>query len=217
MEPINDILGIDSTASAQVPGPRELGQDDFLRLLVTQLQNQDPLQPIDNAAFVAELAQFSELEQSAKQVRLLEEANTAQAEALRFSMLPLVGRQVRINGAVIQLESDPVPLSYNLAVDAQSTRITIQDSTGSTIRTLELGPQVSGAHQVEWDGKDQNGVPMPAGIYRYALTTIDTSGESVDTSASSVLTVTGLRVEQGQPLLLIGDDVLDPSFVIDLL
>lgn len=217
MEPIDGVLGIDSTPTTPLPGPRELGQDDFLRLLVTQLQNQDPLQPIDNAAFVAELAQFSELEQSAKQVRLLEEANTAQAEALRFSMLPLVGRQVRINGAVIQLESDPVPLSYTLAVDAQSTRITIQDSTGSTIRTLELGPQVGGAHQVEWDGKDQNGLPMPAGIYRYALTAIDTSGESVDTSASSVLTVTGLRVEQGQPLLLIGDDVLDPSFVIDLL
>ena len=217
MEAINSVLGATGSSATPANGPRELGQDDFLRLLVTQLQNQDPLKPIDNAAFVAELAQFSELEQSAKQVRLLEEANGAQSDALRFSMLPLVGRQVRVQGAVLQLESDPVTLNYGLAVDAQSVRITIQDAGGTLVRAVDLGPQVGGAHRLEWDGKGDNGLALPPGIYRFAVTAIDTRGEPVSTTTSSILTVTGLRMEQGRPMLLIGDHVLDPSFVIDLL
>lgn len=217
MEPVTESLTPLSSTTTPTPGPRELGQDDFLRLLVTQLQNQDPLNPIDNAAFVAELAQFSELEQSAKQVRLLEESNEAQAESLRFSVLPLVGRQVRIEGSITQFEEQPVLLNYTLASAADSVRLSIQDPTGQVIRTLNIGPQQAGAHQIQWEGKDANGSLVPAGTYRFAVVATDSQGDPIDVSTASILTVTGVRIVDGMPMLLIGDETLDPQFVLDFL
>ena len=78
------------TATADLKGNQELGRDDFLTLLVTQLKNQDPLKPMESTAFVAELAQFSQLEQSSKQVQLLQQSITNQTDSLQYSLLPMV-------------------------------------------------------------------------------------------------------------------------------
>ena len=69
-------------------GNQQMGQNDFLKLLVTQLKNQDPLKPMDNTAFVAELAQFSQLDQSTKQVQLLEQSIAQQTDSLQYTLLP---------------------------------------------------------------------------------------------------------------------------------
>ncbi|MEW6246989.1 MAG: flagellar hook assembly protein FlgD [Nitrospirota bacterium] len=197
-------------------GARELGQDDFLKLLVTQLKNQDPLKPMDNTAFVAELAQFSQLEQSAKQVKLLEQSIAAQKANLPYTLLSLVGRQVTVDGGVVQWESGAVPLSYTLDRDAADVQITIVNMNNQLVRTLQGGPQRAGTQTVNWDGRDQNGAPLQPGVYRVSVTAVDQQGDPVGTVMQSRLTVTGVRLENGQPMLLIGDQVLDPGAVLEL-
>lgn len=195
--------------------PRELGQDDFLRLLVTQLKNQDPLKPVENAAFIAELAQFSQLEQSAKQVRLLQQSIDSQAAAMQFSMLPLVGREVRINGALVQFASDPVPMGYRLEQEAAAVSVTVLNDAGQPIRSLAIGPQRAGDYQVEWDGRDQNGNLTPPGTYRFALSAHDGRGVPVGVSTTSAVKVSGVRLENGQPKLVVGNFTIEPDTIIE--
>src|SRR5512147_3235633 len=83
-----------SSAVPTLPASQQLGQNDFLNLLVTQLKNQDPLKPVDNQEFVAQLAQFSQLQQSTQQVGLLQQLITAQADTQQYSLLPMIGHQV---------------------------------------------------------------------------------------------------------------------------
>jgi len=91
---------VNATTPSTVPPPQttlkppELGKNDFLNLLVAQLKNQDPLKPMDSSSFVAELAQFSQLEQSANQSKILQEVLDAQQASLQYSLLPLIGRDV---------------------------------------------------------------------------------------------------------------------------
>ena len=103
-------------------GNQQLGQNDFLKLLVTQLKNQDPLKPMDNTAFVAELAQFSQLDQSTKQVQLLEKSIAQQTDSMQYTLLPMIGRNVQVEGSLIDLNNGPAKLTYALEREATTVR-----------------------------------------------------------------------------------------------
>jgi flagellar basal-body rod modification protein FlgD len=193
----------------------ELGKTDFLNLLVAQLKNQDPLKPMDSSSFVAELAQFSQLEQSSNQSALLQKSLDAQNASLQYSLLPLIGRGVSIQGAVIQLGTTPATLDYSLGQDAASVNLSILNASNQVIRAGTLGPQGTGAQQAVWDGQDQKGTTMPPGIYTYAITALNAQGQEVPVTTSSNLTVTGIRVVGGQPQLAAGDQTIDPGSVTE--
>lgn len=204
------------TKTADVNSNQEMGRDDFLNLLVTQLKNQDPLKPMESTAFVAELAQFSQLEQSAKQVQLLEKSITQQTDALQYTLLPMVGRNVQVEGSVIHLNNGPAKLTYALEREATTVRVTIQDAQGKPIRTLDLGTQSAGKQDVQWDGRNQNGQLMPNGMYQYQLLAKDGKGTAVLAAPSSTLTISGVRMVDGVPQLAAGDYVIDRKNIVEL-
>jgi flagellar basal-body rod modification protein FlgD len=195
--------------------PPELGKNDFLNLLVAQLKNQDPLKPMDSSSFVAELAQFSQLEQSANQSKILQEVLDSQQASLQYSLLPLVGRVVRVEGGFAQLGDAPAPLDYSVSRDAASVKVAIMNASGQVVRTLDLGAQSAGAQQVTWDGRDQNGTMMQPGTYRYAVAAADAQDQAVPTTMKAQLTITGIRLEEGQPKLAAGELTIDPGAVIE--
>jgi len=214
-----DLSALSSTTASTTPkvtGPRQMGQEDFLKLLVTQLKNQDPLKPTDNAEFVSQLAQFSQLEQSSKQAELLQKSLDAQAAALQYTLLPMIGRTVTVDQALVQLGNGPAPISYALDKPAASVRINITDQQGHAVRTLDYRDLPAGPSISEWDGRNQNGTPMPAGIYRYTLSAVDGQGVSVAAQSRAALTVSGVRIEQGQAKLLAENVMIDPSDIIEL-
>jgi flagellar basal-body rod modification protein FlgD len=195
--------------------PPELGKNDFLNLLVAQLKNQDPLKPMDSSSFVAELAQFSQLEQSVNQSKILQEVLDSQQASLQYSLLPLVGRVVRVEGGFAQLGDAPAPLDYSVSRDAASVKVAIMNASGQVVRTLDLGAQRAGAQQVTWDGRDQNGTMMQPGTYRYAVAASDAQDQAVPTTMKAQLTITGIRLEEGQPKLAAGELTIDPGSVIE--
>lgn len=218
MESITSTTSSSTTSGAttsSATGPKQLGQDDFLKLLVTQLKNQNPLEPIANEAFIAQLAQFSQLEQSTKIANLMQQNLDAQAANKQISLVPLVGRNVMINGASVELGSGPATLGYTLAGDASSVEVSVLNASGVAIRTTDLGAQAAGANLVTWDGTDQNGQAMPAGTYSFSVTAKDVQGNDVGTTLSSLATVLGVRMEEGVAKLVIGSRTVDTSDVLE--
>lgn len=197
-------------------GNQQMGQNDFLKLLVTQLKNQDPLKPMDNTAFVAELAQFSQLDQSTKQVQLLEKSIAQQTDSMQYTLLPMVGRSVQVEGSLIDLKGGPATLTYALERDASTVRVTVLDTQGRAIRTLDLGTQNSGKQEVRWDGRNQGGLLMPNGIYHYQVAAKDVRGGTVLAAPSSTLTISGVRMVDGIPQLAAGDYVIDRKDIVEL-
>jgi flagellar basal-body rod modification protein FlgD len=202
--------------SGALSGNQQMGQNDFLKLLVTQLKNQDPLKPMDNTAFVAELAQFSQLDQSTKQVQLLEKSIAQQTDSMQYTLLPMIGRNVQVEGSLIDLNNGPAKLTYALEREAATVRVTIQDQQGKAIRILDLGTQSAGKQEVQWDGRNQNGLLMPNGTYQYQVLAKDAKGGAVVAAPSSVLKISGVRMVNGTPQLAAGNYVIDRKDIVEL-
>lgn len=184
-------------------GGQELGKDAFLQLLVTQLKNQNPLDPQDNSEFVAQLAQFSSLEGITTLNDTVSGLASSYSSSQALQASSLVGRSViaqtdkavvdtskSLNGTVV------VPTSVSAAT------VKISNSEGKTIRTLELGSQSAGNASFIWDGKDDAGAVAPAGTYTFgATTTIDSTNTSLITYLPA--TVNSVTISQtGGELML---------------
>ncbi len=214
------ITGISAAESAadvtRSTGPRELGQDDFLKLLVTQLKHQDPLNPTNNTEFVAQLAQFSQLEQSIKQAQLLQRNLDAQQASFQFALAPLVGRRIGVDMPLVEQGNGPAMIRYALEKDAARVRIDIVDQQGQVLRSMEYANRPSGLNAVEWDGRNRNGEAVPGGVYRYLLSAVDVHGDPVTAQSRAELTVSGIRMENGAAKLAVGNLNIDPSEVVEL-
>ncbi len=197
---------------------QSLGEDAFLKLLVAQLKNQNPLNPMDNTAFVAQLAQFSQVEQSTKLVKLMQQNLDQQDVAMQIQKVGLIGHQVKINGSLVQLGTGPASITYSLGADAASVTVSVLDAGNQPIRTMTFSGQPAGTQQVLWDGKDNNGQTMPAGTYGFSVVAKDMQGNAVTATPSSLLTVTGVRMgtNGGDAVLLAGSQMVNASDVTEV-
>jgi flagellar basal-body rod modification protein FlgD len=181
-------------------GSTALGQDAFLRLLTTQLQFQDPTSPVKNEDFVAQLAQFSSLEQLTNMNSQLEGVYAALAAMNNASMASLVGTDVVANGDRFAYDGEGVAtLAFETPVDLDSGTVTIYDSNGTVVWTGAVGATPAGDGTFTWDGRNSSGAPMPPGEYRFSVTGFDDAGNPVDVSERIVGTVTEMDYSSGTP------------------
>jgi len=164
-----------------------MGKDDFLKLLTTQLQYQDPLSPADPKDFVAQLAQFSSLEQLMNLNTTMGNLSTSfsnlQSTDQMSQGLSLLGKTVQAQGNVFTVSSGtPGDMSYVLNGAASSVKVSIYDSSGKLVRTMDLGGQNSGENQISWDGKDNSGNKVSDGTYSFQVNALDSKGNTVATA-----------------------------------
>ncbi|KAF0188224.1 MAG: flagellar hook capping [Desulfobulbaceae bacterium] len=177
-----------------------MGKEDFLTLLVAQLQNQDPLNPDDPTEFTAQLAQFSSLEQLYNLNESMAGLTTAQANSQKLSALSLIGKEVSYNGSSFSFEGDPIAVGYQLDGVATGVTISLQDSDGKTIKTLQAEDTElkTGNHFITWDGTDMDGETVAAGTYKIVLSaTAAKSGASVAAAPLISSEVTGVDLSNG--------------------
>ena len=158
-----------------------LGSDVFLRLLVTQLQSQDPTNPVQNEDFVAQLAQFTTLEQATSTNKLLETLIGQDTQRTQLDLVNLIGRTVVTQGDTISIAGDEQPtLGYALSGEARSVIIKVLDSDQHVVRTLEsTDVQKAGANQVQWDGLNDSGDRVPEGVYQFIVKAEDANKQPV--------------------------------------
>ena len=145
----------------------EMGKQDFLTLFTAQLQNQNPLEPVKNEAFVAQLAQFSQLEALTNMQTSLDTFVTAMSGERMLNSASLIGKKVAISDSLTQLtQGGTIDASIDLPEGAAGIQINVHDARGNLVQELIAGPQMPGTTPVQWDGKDAMGNPAPAGLYR---------------------------------------------------
>ena len=180
-----------------------LSKDDFLNLLITQLQNQDPLNPTDSVEFTSQLAQFSSLEQLGNVNDNLQELKNFQASINNSQAVSLIGKTITANGNFIQLTGDePVGCSFELADDAALVAATIYDSAGEFVKSFEGQDLSAGQNSLLWDGTDQNGNRMPAGNYTFEIKAADINGKEVDATTLFSGTVDKVTFENNASFLI---------------
>ncbi|MFZ5861436.1 MAG: flagellar hook assembly protein FlgD [Nitrospirota bacterium] len=200
---------------AQAVGLKAMGEHAFLRLLTTQLQYQDPLNPMDNTEFVTQLAQFSQLEQTTDLNQRMDSSLDYLAALNTYGAAGLLGREVQVSGNGVALGSErPASLRYRLDETAARVGIRVVDSAGSTVRLLDVGAQDAGSHTVSWDGRDGNGRLLPNGAYTYEVGAVNAASEPVRSAQFTVGRVTGVSTDNGVVSLTVNGERVPASDVL---
>lgn len=185
----------------------DLGRDQFLHLLTVQLQNQDPLSPMESQDFSAQIAQFSQVEQLEQMSKSLTKSNEIDlmlTQAITNTMsTTLVGKRAKVVGDQVMLTSDGnAEVSFKLDRSASKVKITVFDANGKEIKTIEKEGMVEGNHTVDWDGTDKDGNELSKDKkYTYTVEATDSEGADVTSSTYMFGVIQGVEYSDNSTLL----------------
>ena len=181
------ISGIDTNYTAPTTtsdlSDVSMGKNDFLLLLVAQLENQDPMNPADATEFTSQLAQFSSLEQLENANKSLEGLAAMSSEMERMSALGLIGQDVVAQTNGFHFSGDPLQLGYRLETPADDVKLYVLNQTGSTIATISAQETNPGEYFISWDGLSDLGMPVDPGDYSLAIKAVDDDDQLIQTES----------------------------------
>ncbi len=190
------------TAASKNAGSSGADFNMFLKLLTTQMKNQDPLDPMKTSEYTQQLVQYAQVEQSLQQTTALKNilgqmTGQGMAQSANF-----IGREASFNGATTGLDSNGrgAVWGYHLDRQASSVTATIKDGGGNVVQQLDLDPAKTDG-RVVWNGVTVNGVPAPVGAYTLTVSATDAAGASVPVSVSAIGTVRNVTMDGSQVML----------------
>lgn len=170
----NSSVGKKSSASST-----DATQDRFLLMLTTQLKNQDPLNPMDNAQITSQMAQLSTVSGIDKLNATLQALSDSMAMGQSVSATSMIGHGVLVPGSALNLLDGQAIGGMELAQPADGVSVTIQDAAGNVVRTLQLGEQTAGILPFTWDGKTDAGADAANGSYKFSVVAELLSGKTI--------------------------------------
>lgn len=195
-----------------------MGKDDFLKLLVAQLEAQDPLNPMDATGFTAQLAEFSSLEQLQNINTSLTSIGSSQSVLTNSQAVSFIGKTITAVGDTFQINNgQSQDLQFSLAEDAAGLYIKIYDDQGNFVRQLEVGATSAGEQSVNWNGRDYLGGMSPDGEYSFEVSAIDENGNSISVTQFASGVVEGVNYKDGQAYLRCGNREIPMGNVIQVL
>ena len=215
------ITPIDSSvtgAETQSSAPAKiLGKNDFLNLLITQLQHQDPLNPAESTEFTAQLAQFSSLEQLSNINDNLKNMQLFQTAVTNSQAVSFIGKEITASGNTLQLkDGQTAACHFELTANAALAAITIYDAGGGFVQAFETDPLSAGRQTVIWDGMDRNGNPARPGIYRFEVQAVDVDNQSVGVTPLISAVVTGVSLKDQTASLITELGTIAIADVVDV-
>lgn len=171
----------------------------FVKLLTAQMQNQDPLNPMDTSQYTQQLVQFSQVEQSMAQTSTLKSMLAAMSNSDLTQASSLIGKQVSIDSGTATLKDSPVGWSWSASRDVAALNATITDANGRTIDKRALTPTANG--DFSWDGTLSGGGKAPQGSYTVNFTATDANGGDVPVSATTSGAIDQVSMESGKVMI----------------
>lgn len=180
---LSDQYSLDTSAQNTIN--KELGQDEFLELMMAQLKHQDPMEPMENGDFLGQMAQFSTVTGIEDMQKSLDTMTSTFASQQTLESTQLVGHEVLVENNLMSLDSEgDTGGSFELEASSGDVKMDISDGSGKVIRQISLGEFSSGRHDFTWDGMNDAGERMAAGNYTVSINAAD--GETF--TAATVLT-----------------------------
>jgi len=185
----------------------------FLKLLTTQLQNQDPLKPMDTKDFTQQLVQFANVEQSIATNKNLENLIALQTAGQSAQASTYIGRTVEAIGDTQPLVDGKATWGYAFDGTPATVQLFISDKNGTVVYQT-AGETGAGGHSFAWDGKDMNGLTAPPGDYKIRVSALDAAGNNVKTSTSVNLKVDGVEMSTEGARLMSGKQIINIPDII---
>ena len=177
--------------------------DTFLTLLTTQLQNQDPMNPMDSNQFTQELVQFSGVEQQINTNTNLQTLISLQQGSAGTAASGYLGKTITVTNGQGALQSGEADWSYALASPAAATTLSVTNSAGQVVYSTS-GATASGQHDFSWNGEDSNGNQLADGAYTLSVSATDSTGAAVSSAIASKGVVDEVNMTSGTPQLMVG-------------
>ncbi len=209
---IQNILGQSSASQSNASAPSKTDEaiaglndtyNNFLLLLTKQLQNQDPLNPMDTAQFTQQLVGFSQVEQQIASNKSLEKLIALQSATNAFGAVSFLGNEVQVDSNQISLKDGKASFQYEIDRTASRAVLTVVDSRGQVVLVQEANKAV-GTYRVDWNGKDAFGNQLPDGAYRVAVTYGDEEGATYAAKITSFGVVDSTEIAGGTVKLFVG-------------
>jgi flagellar basal-body rod modification protein FlgD len=208
------VTGADSSTS--VKAKKDLGKDDFLNLLVTQLKHQDPLNPMESQEFSTQLAQFSSLEQLFGMNKTLMDIQKSLSANENENILDYIGKVVKTSDNKVSITGGIIDSSVYSLNSSADVNISVYDALGSEIRSISAGLKSPGEYPIGWDGRDNRGNMVGDGVYTIKINAADQTGASVSADVYHTGEVTGVTHQNSIPYLMVGKKLVSPDEVIEI-
>jgi flagellar basal-body rod modification protein FlgD len=197
------------------PDNSVMDKDDFLTLLVAQLQHQDPLNPSESTEFTAQLAQFSSLEQLQNVNETLAGNEVYQATLNNIQSAAFIGKTVTATGSLFGVNDGVAdPIRFDLTNDADSVYIKVYDNLGNFVADIQEKTMKAGKQQVSWNAENANGTQVPDGPYTFSVMAMNADGSIVSSTSYTTGVVSGIDYKTGGTNLVINNHEIPISSVI---
>jgi flagellar basal-body rod modification protein FlgD len=214
---ISAISAAASNASSSAASSRSnVDTNQFLGMLVAQMQNQNPLDPTDSSTFMSQMMSYANYSELATMNSSLDGVLTSMSSLLATSSLGFIGRTVEAKGDTAMLTDGSAKWGYALDGEAASVTLTVKDADGKVV-WQGSGETASGSHELSWDGKGTDGKELPDGAYTLEVEAKDAKGNAVDVSTTVFGTVTGIDSSDGSMVLKLGDVSVTFDAVVGIL
>ena len=196
----------DKTAQKPREIKKSLGKDDFLKIMVTQMKNQDPTNPFKADQMATQLAQFTSVEQLQNVNQNLGKMSSQNKPMENMAMTNLIGKRVTIDRERFpHVEGQGDNLNFTLPHDAATVHVSIVNDAGESVFDNDLGANNAGEVNFTWDGLRSNSIPAKGGTYLMKVAAKDDRGKAVDTNPRTTAQVIGVSFEGNEPIFLVGD------------
>lgn len=208
-------------ATSSLTSGTSMGKEDFLKLMLAQLQNQDPLSPMEGTEFASQLAQFTSLEQLMNLNDSMDtsiNANYYLSQSINNTLAAtLIGKEVKLSGSTFQNNGqENTTIGYNLSTMASSVTVNIYNESGQLVKTIQDAPKNSGDNKLIWDFSDNDGNSVPQGRYTFKVEPKDAESNLMSYSTYVLGKIDGVKFTENGTMLVVNGAQYNLSDIMEI-